>query len=47
MSSTTHITRVEDKDYTVINDVIKADYIFTDGCGYISQYLMEIVEENF
>lgn len=51
MSSSTYIYEIpkkeEDQFVEMIHDVERSTHVFSDGCGYISEWLMEKVAERF
>ena len=51
MSSSTYIHTIpkdeEDNYVGMIHDVERSTHVFSDGCGYISEWLMQKVAERF
>jgi hypothetical protein len=45
MSSSTFIQRLE--QFEVREDVRRGEFVFTDGCGYVSSEIMEKVCKQF
>ena len=41
LSSSTFITRLEQEEIQVVKDIEKGEFVFSDGCGYICQNLLQ------